>query len=92
MRSDMRVLLKVFGWSFALAAAVLGTAIAATLGGLSREAASYWMLGVFLAGVVAICLRFVPELIRRQPSKDKPAEPGAAPDAFAEPRGSSTRG
>ena len=80
MRSDTRALLKVFGWSFAVAVVVLGVAAAAAVGWLTREAAPFWMLGVLVAGAVAIGRRFGPALLRPQPSKDKPAEPGATPD------------
>ena len=75
MRSDMKALLKVFAWSFAVAVLVLGVVVAAAVGWLTREAAPYWMLGVLVVGGVVIGLRFGPALFRPQPSKDKPAEP-----------------
>ena len=80
MRSDTWALLKVFGWSFAVAVIVLGVAAATTVGWIPREAAPYWMLGVIVAGGVAIGRRLGPALLRARPAKGKPTEPGAASD------------
>jgi hypothetical protein len=62
-----------------MAVGVLGIAAAAAVGWLSRQDA-YGMLFLLVAGGGAIGRWLGPALLRPQPSKDKPAEPGAPPD------------
>ena len=82
MKSDMRALLKIFAWSFALAVVVLGVGFAAALGWMTKESAPYWMLGILLAGVVAIRLWLGPKLLRPVPPQVRRAkrDPAGDPD------------
>jgi hypothetical protein len=76
----MKALLKVFGWSSAVAVLVLGVAVAAAFGWLTKEAAAYLMLGGLGVGGVVIGGRFSRVLAQQQPREDKPADPYADPD------------
>jgi type IV secretory pathway VirB2 component (pilin) len=80
MRSDMKALLKVFAGSFAVALLVVGVAVAAAVGWLTKEVAGYLMLACIVVGVVVIGRLFRSSLFRQQPCEDRPAESDAAPD------------
>lgn len=73
MRSDARALLKVLGWSFAVAMLMLGVAAAAAVGWVTREAAPYLMLGCFVVGSAVIGWRFGRALLQQPPRQDEPA-------------------
>jgi hypothetical protein len=76
----MRVLLKVFAWSLAVAVVVLGIAVPVGVGWLTKEAAAYLMLGCLGVGGVVIGRRFSRPLLQKPPRKDEFTEPSAAPD------------
>jgi hypothetical protein len=80
MRSDSRALLTVLGWSVALAVLVLGVAVTAAVGWLSKEAAGYMMLGCLVVGSLVIGRRFGRGLLQQPSRKDEQAAPNAAPD------------
>ena len=75
MRSDTKSLMKVFGWSVAVAVLVLIVAVAAAVGWLTKEAAAYLMLGCLVVGGVLIGQRFGRTLMQRQPRQDRSPGP-----------------
>jgi hypothetical protein len=92
MKSDMKALLKVFGWSFAVAVLAIGVGMAAAIGWITKEAAVSLMLGCIVVGGVVIGRRFSRGLLHQQSPKDKPAGPSAASERDATPPSSETSG
>jgi hypothetical protein len=72
--------MKVFGWSLAVALAVVGIAVVAVLGGMGRETAANWMLGAIVVGGLVMAWRFGPALMRPNPPKGGPVDLDSAPD------------
>jgi hypothetical protein len=85
MKSDTRALLKVFGWSFAVAVLVIGIGVAAATGWLSRQQAIKLMVCFIIIGGVFIGSQYSRQLVQREPHKDKQPGPSAASDRDVSP-------
>jgi hypothetical protein len=80
MRTDMKALLKVLGWSLALVLAAFGTfAIAAAVGWLTKEVTAVLILGCLMVGGVVIGMKFRSALFSPRPHQDEPAAPSDRP-------------
>lgn len=80
MRTDVKALLKVLGWSFALVLAVLGSfGMAATVGWLTKEGAVVLLLSCLLVGGVVMGMKFRSALFSPQLHQDKPVAPRDRP-------------
>jgi hypothetical protein len=81
MRKDMKALLKVLGWSFALVLAGFASiGMAVTVGWLTKEGAAVLILGCLMVGGVVMGMKFRSALFSLQPNQDKPDDPVALPD------------
>jgi hypothetical protein len=85
MKSDLKALLKVFGWSFVVAVLIIGVGVAGALGWLTREATIKLMVCCLIAGGALIGQRYGRALVQRDARKDKPAGPPATSDGGVSP-------
>jgi hypothetical protein len=73
MRSDVKVLLKVFGWSCGVAAVAVGIGLAVALGASSKEAGAAGALAAVVGGGVPVGTRSAAGLAARPDADDRPA-------------------